>query len=202
MRLPPWLDPLLQRVLRRRAARKFEAARQFIPAGARVIDLGCGEGYVAVLAQAAGARVVACDLRRSRRENLPFLVADATRLPVADDAFDVGLLAYVLHHAKDPDAVVREAVRTCRRVVVWESLATSRAGTALLTFLDRTSNSLRGVAEDPLHFDRAEGWIARFAAAGARLAHRRTLGRFIHRHDLFVFERDRADDHSTSVTTA
>jgi hypothetical protein len=84
---------------------------------------------------------------------------------------------------------VREAVRTCRRVVVWESLATSRAGTALLAFLDRRANALRGVPCEVLHLDRSEGWIRRFKAAGAVLTHQQVLGRLVHRHDLLVFER-------------
>jgi SAM-dependent methyltransferase len=193
----PFLDHALQRILMRRAQRKFDAARPFVAGAGRVLDVGCGEGYVAAEAAGSASFVVAFDSRASCRVATRFLVADAAHLPFADDAFDVGLLAYVLHHTPDPDAVLREAVRTCRRVIVWESLFGSAAGKALLSFLDHRSNALRGVRRERLNFDRPEGWIRRFESAGARLAHRQRLGRFVHWHELFVF--DRVRDYPRSI---
>lgn len=184
-----FLGRRLQDVLSRRARKKFEAARTFVPARATVLDLGCGEGYVGIEAARASARPVLLDIRRAARVALPFVVADGCRLPFADDSFDVGFLAYVLHHTSDPDAVVRETVRTCRRVVVWESVNASALGRALLRVLDMHANALRGVPHAHLHLDVSAGWIARFDRAGATLTHRQLLGRFVHRHELFVFDR-------------
>ena len=144
-----FLDGALQRILMRRARRKFSAARPFVAGAERVLDVGCGEGYVAAEAAGSASFVVALDSRASCRIATRFMVADAAHLPFADDAFDVGLLAYVLHHTPDPDAVLREAVRTCRRVIVWESLFGSAAGRALLSFSTSARTSSAESARAP-----------------------------------------------------
>jgi SAM-dependent methyltransferase len=85
-------------------------------AHARVLDLGAGTGVAARAALTAGAaRVVALDsalgmLRRARPALRP-VVADAYRLPFADDAFDLVLAAAVIGHLPDPVRALRESRR-------------------------------------------------------------------------------------------
>ena len=51
---------------------------------------------------------------------------DGKRLPFEDDSFDAVLLMFVLHHAEDAGAVLREARRVSRdRVIVLEDVTTS-----------------------------------------------------------------------------
>jgi len=103
-----------------------------------VLDVGCGEGFVAAaLRQAqddalqplAGgtrtARFVGVDLRLAAllgaREVAPTLrlcQADAGALPFADDAFELGLCTEVLEHLVDPDRALRESLRVCRNGVL------------------------------------------------------------------------------------
>jgi len=94
-----------------------------------VAEIGCGDG--ALLAE-LGARGLAGELhgfevseeaaRIARTRGAPGLtgvtVFDGARLPVDDDAFDVALLSHVLEHVPDPAALLREAARVSRAVVL------------------------------------------------------------------------------------
>ncbi len=90
---------------------------------ARVADLGCGEGYLTLEASRWASRVVAVDrssavLRRARAlasrrraRNVIWKRGELEKLPLRDASVDVALLSQALHHASDPDAALREAVR-------------------------------------------------------------------------------------------
>jgi len=80
------------------------------------LDLGCGPGDIALQVAAARPhwRIVAADAsvpmlalagrarRDSRRRNVRFVRADATRLPHPDACFDVAFSNSLLHHLPDP----------------------------------------------------------------------------------------------------
>ena len=104
--------------------------REYVRAGDRVLDAGCGPGRFTIELARLGARVVASDLSPGQlelhREKVSAagaedavedrVVADVCALPFADGAFDAtvcygGALSYVLERA--PDAV-RELVRVTR----------------------------------------------------------------------------------------
>ena len=86
--------------------------------GMTVLDVGCGEGYVAQELGARGVRaawgVDILDLRRDKRGL--FRLYDGQSLPFADDAFDLVMLSFVLHHVPDEKKIrlVREALRVTR----------------------------------------------------------------------------------------
>jgi len=94
-----------------------------------VAEIGCGDG--ALLAE-LGARRLAGELHGfevseeaaalARERAVPGLVGvtvfDGARLPVDDGAFDLALLSHVLEHVPDPAALLREAARVSRAVVM------------------------------------------------------------------------------------
>lgn len=94
--------------------------------GADVVELGCGGGQGSVGTALAGAgRVVGVDLaeeqlRHARRlrdyygADVEFLQGDATRVPLADDAFDAAFSEAAFQLVADLDAAVREARRVLR----------------------------------------------------------------------------------------
>lgn len=89
----------------------------------RVADLGCGEGYLTVETSRWASRVIAVDrsadvLKRarglaSRRKvrNVIWKRGDLEDLPLRDHSVDVALFSQALHHARDPERALREAVR-------------------------------------------------------------------------------------------
>lgn len=108
--------------LRATSAFRLDLLRRWLPmqiAGRTVVDLGCGGGLLAVPLAAGGARVVGVDMarralaagrERAERGYLP-LAGDLLRVPVADGAAELVLLADVLEHTAEPALAVREAAR-------------------------------------------------------------------------------------------
>jgi SAM-dependent methyltransferase len=91
--------------------------------GDRVLDVGCGVGAVgrAIMdASSTPPGVVVTGLERVRRtdELIPVDEYDGHTIPYVDDSFDVVILADVLHHEPDPERLLAECVRVCRRLII------------------------------------------------------------------------------------
>lgn len=86
-----------------------------------VLDVGCGRGqYLAALGamQQAGVGVdlsAGLAAEAATRTGMPTVVADAHRLPVADEAVDAALALHLLNHLQDPVVALGECRRVTRR---------------------------------------------------------------------------------------
>ena len=114
---------------RRRVGRAYETAIEvagLIPRNTRMLDVGCGEGFVAHhLTALLGKNVIGVDLAETTEAKIKYLSYDGTRIPVTDHSFDGVLLSYVLHHVQDIDQVLSEVRRIVRNgglVVVYEDI--------------------------------------------------------------------------------
>lgn len=94
-----------------------------LPAGARVLDAGCGPGLVAEAFLAAGYAVHGVDLsgemvRRARERCARFgdraSFEQGSVLGLALPTFDAAVSRFVLHHVEDPLAFVRAQVERVR----------------------------------------------------------------------------------------
>jgi ubiquinone/menaquinone biosynthesis C-methylase UbiE len=89
-----------------------------------VLEVGVGTGQVALPLHEAGVPLVGLDLARPMMDKLiekaggilpfPLLQADATRMPIRNDAFGAAYLRWVLHLIPDWRAAVAEMVRVVR----------------------------------------------------------------------------------------
>ena len=102
-------------------ARQFGAGIAGI-AGLRVLDIGCGGGFLAEEFAALGCRVtgvdpspVSIDAARAhaaeRGLRIDYRVGAGEELPVPDTAFDVACCCDVLEHVSDVDRVISETAR-------------------------------------------------------------------------------------------
>lgn len=127
-------------------ARELVEAVELRP-GARVLDVACGTGHVALEAarrfgEATGIdyvpELVEVARRRADAEGLEvnFQVADAEALPFADDSFDNVLSAIGVMFTADHDRAAAELVRVCRpggRIGMANWTPTGFVGTLLKT---------------------------------------------------------------------
>ena len=98
--------------------------------GERVLDLAAGTGTSSEPFAAAGALVVPCDFSfgmlavgKERRPDLPFTAGDATKLPFADESFDVVTISFGLRNVVDTVGALTEMRRVVRpggRIVICE----------------------------------------------------------------------------------
>src|SRR5262249_5914211 len=102
-----------------RVARVSRALAAQIGQARSILDVGCGDGTVALgIAAAVGAeRVAGVDVKVRPAAAIEVTPYDGRRLPFPDGAFDAVILSDVLHHCEDPAAVLREALRVAARAV-------------------------------------------------------------------------------------
>lgn len=90
-----------------------------LPKGALVLDLGCGTGALARVAERAGYRVVGADMSAGmlagmRASAISSVQCDAAVLPFPDGVFDGAISAYALRNITDLEACFEETARVVR----------------------------------------------------------------------------------------
>lgn len=166
---------------RRLVGRSYDMALEIarvLPRGSRVLDVGCGSGFIAHhLAGVLAARVTGIDVRRQADAAVDYVSFDGARFPVADVSFDAVLLCYVLHHAQDQRAFLGEVRRVLRAgglAVVYEDVPATVWDRAACAAHDRAWRARTG----PCTFRREPDWRALFESAGFEVVSERTLSRW------------------------
>ena len=166
---------------RRMVGRSYDMALELarvLPAGARVLDVGCGSGFIAHhLSALLGARVSGIDVRKSVDASIEYAAFDGTHFPAAEDSFDAVLLCYVLHHAQDQPAFLREVRRVLRDgglVVVYEDIPEAAWDAAACRAHDRAWRARTG----PCTFRLWPEWRRVFTSSGFEVLAERRLSRW------------------------
>jgi SAM-dependent methyltransferase len=107
----------------------------------RVLDVGCGPGFIAQAAALRGARVTGADqspemVDLARSIGLDVVVSGVESLPFADAQFDAVVAGYLLNHVPSPEAAVAEMSRILvpggrLAVTVWD-VPDANASTGLI----------------------------------------------------------------------
>src|SRR4029079_18849478 len=99
----------------RRVGRAFDMALEIarvLPANSRLLDVGCGNGYIAHhLSALLGTKAIGIDLASTTEAAIEYRQFDGQSFPVADNSVDAVLHCYVLHHAQKVDTVLTELRR-------------------------------------------------------------------------------------------
>lgn len=165
---------------RRLVGRSYDMALEIarvLPRGSRVLDVGCGSGFIAHhLAGVLGARVTGIDVRRQADAPIDYVAFDGASFPAEDVSFDAVLLCYVLHHAQDQRAFLGEVRRVLRAgglAVVYEDIPASGWDRAVCAAHDRAWRARTG----PCRFRHAGEWRTLFESAGFEVVSERPLSR-------------------------
>lgn len=166
---------------RRQVGRAFDMAleiAQMIPSGSRVLDIGCGNGYIAHhLAAILRADVTGIDLAHKTDAPINYRQYDGTRLPLMDASFDAALLCYVLHHTQDLNIVLSELRRVLRNgglAVIYEDIPESPWDRLVCAIHNRKWRNRTG----PCTFHTEVEWRAVFASNGFEVVSERRLSRW------------------------
>lgn len=107
---------------KRRLAVMLGAVRRHVTSG-RLLDLGCAQGNLALLAAEAGLESYAVDLRleflryagqKYERGRFQRVASDATHLPFPNSFFDAVVWGEVIEHVAYPENILAEIARVMR----------------------------------------------------------------------------------------
>lgn len=158
-----------QLIFGRRVKALSRALAETLPQGAgRVLDLGCGDGQVAlgVMAQRSELSIEGVDVFVREKAHIPVTVYDSVTLPFADCSFDHVTIVDVLHHTDDPAAVLREAARVAKTsVVIKDHLRDGMLAGPTLRLMDWVGNAGHGVRL-PYNYLSSAQWREVYAQSG------------------------------------
>ncbi len=150
-----------------------------------VAEICCGRGEAVELVAGRFARAVGVDisinmLHAARRDhhapNLAFIQGDATRLPLADGAFDSVFMLGGIHHVNDRATLFREVARILKpggRFYFREPVSDFWPWLMLRAVIYRLSPNLDHLTERPLRYDETAPYLTE---ARLRLTSWRTYG--------------------------
>lgn len=122
----PLIGPAVFSIWRADARRKLALIRDWLSKADNILEIGSGPGSVLREFRAAGYTVEGLDvIDGSYSADLKPALYDGTQMPYASTEFDTALLLTVLHHTENPDAVLSEAARIARRVIIIEDVYSS-----------------------------------------------------------------------------
>jgi len=141
-----------------------------IPGGGRVLDLGCGDGSIAValMQHRPDLSVEGVDVLIRPTTHIPVTEFDGNHLPFTDKSFDYVTIVDVLHHTEKPAAVMAEAARVARQgIVIKDHLLEGFAAGPTLRLMDWVGNRGHDVVLPYNYLSRA-GWDVAMGEAGVR----------------------------------
>ncbi len=154
--------------------------------GETILDLGCGTGHIGLYLKQCGQQVTLIDVKArwgyvgqwlfsepcagylAKSNGIHYSTYNGSVLPFDNESFDTVLVAFVLHHADDPDSVLSEAMRVARkRIIVLEDTPDTEKEARFNRFADAVVNL--EIAGHP-HANRSKReWESKFLSLGLKL---------------------------------
>lgn len=107
---------------RKKILQDLDSMIKMLPAGSKILDIGCGTGYFMHYLSKKGFRVYGVDLSREMIQNLRTIYsdlhvqpADARQLPFEDETFDAVISIETLRYFEDRLSPLQEAHRVLKK---------------------------------------------------------------------------------------
>ncbi|MCP4680742.1 MAG: methyltransferase domain-containing protein [Desulfobacterales bacterium] len=145
-----------------------EKLARIIPRNVIILDVGCGDGYLdALLMQRrTDISIKGIDVLLRDKVHIPVEVYKTDKLPYKDSSFDVVMFIDVLHHSKDPEYLLREAVRISRdAIIIKDHLLNGILAGSTLRFMDNIGNVRHNVYLSYNYWTR-EKWLQTIETIG------------------------------------
>jgi SAM-dependent methyltransferase len=166
---------------RRKIGRAYDMALEIarlVPYGSEVLDIGCGNGFIAHhLGAMLGRVAVGIDLGHSAEAPIDYRQYEGTGFPTPDNSFDAALLCYVLHHAQDVSVVLNEVRRVLREggvAVIYEDMPHRLWDKGVCWIHNQQWRARTG----PCTFRSDSEWRALFDSVGFEIVNTRSLSRW------------------------
>jgi SAM-dependent methyltransferase len=166
-------------VFNRRVRVLAEHLADAIPSRGHVLDLGCGDGSVAIalMQLRPDLKVEGVDVFVRPNARIPVTEYDGKTLPFVDGSFDYVTIVDVLHHTEDPAAVLTEAARVARLgIIVKDHLLEGPLAGPTLRLMDWVGNRGHNVVLPYNYLTRAEWQGAFYRARLNTVSSREKLG--------------------------
>ena len=195
--------------LRKRAQRSYQKIKPYLK-GHTILDLGAGDGLLGEIIQKnLNKKVTLIDVIDYNYSTLPLITYnDGEPIPLPSNSQDTTILYTVLHHANNPEQVLKEAVRvTKQRIIIVEGYVDDPITYSINCFFDWFLNR---VAKDedvniPLNYKSTTQWNQLFQQLNMKLTIIKYLGidepigpEF---HVLYVIDKNQNENTSTCTSS-
>lgn len=164
-----WLERLHGRHVHPRRVRVLsERLAELIPMGARVLDVGCGDGLIAhfIGQKRPDVEVRGLDVLVRSETHIPVQPFDGRHLPCEAARPDIVMFIDVLHHTEDPLALLREGARLATKgLLIKDHTVDGLMAGPILRFMDQVGNARHGVAI-PYNYWPKQRWLSSCGVLG------------------------------------
>jgi SAM-dependent methyltransferase len=139
-----------------------------IPKDARLLDVGCGDGYATrmICDKRPDVDVHGIDVLMRPESYIKITQFDGEVIPFDNKSFDTVMFVDVLHHVQDPVTLLREAIRVTRKnILIKDHILEGLLAGPTLRFMDQTGNARYGVALTYNYWPRQK-WLETFKSLG------------------------------------
>ncbi len=149
-----------------------------------------------LIAKTRPVRITPLDVVDHNATTLPLQLYDGKTIPFADDAFDVGLVSFVLHHAQEPDVLLKESRRVAMRLIIVEDTPVRSFDIKAWRFWDNLMNHAHHPDVAVAHEAKSNAeWQAFFEARGLRVVYQKTFRTMLpvlktYPHTVFVLDKE------------
>lgn len=135
-----------------------------------IVDIGSGNGLICHYLGQQGFQVTPLDVvDMAYDESVQPVVYDGHVMPFEDNFFDVAMILTVLHHTPEPEAVLKEARRIAKKIIIIEDIYNNPIQKRATFLMDWLVNL--GYSETPHTNKDDAGWRATFQKMKLNLTH-------------------------------